>query len=316
MACAGGSGRYLSLMPTRQGSIHLFRLAGVDVYLHWSWLVIAMLGIYYLHGSHQSVAVNAGGYLALFVIVLMHEMGHALACRSVGGRADEIVLWPLGGVAYVAPPMRPGATLWSIVAGPLVNVVLLAVFLGAIVVSVAFGWAETSPGLYQFLVMVAWINGGLLAFNVLPIYPLDGGQILRSLLWFVVGRARSLMVTVIVGFVGLPLWFLYAWWQRSYWLAILGLFILSNCWSGLQQAKALARIGRLPRRSGYQCPSCETAPPLGEWWVCGHCGTRFDTFATQATCPHCGARFDQTRCLDCGESHPMSDWMVPPPPAG
>ena len=49
-------------------------------------------------------------YLALFSIVLLHEFGHALACRQVGGKADQIVLWPLGGVAYVAPPPRPGAT--------------------------------------------------------------------------------------------------------------------------------------------------------------------------------------------------------------
>ena len=56
--------------------------------------------------------------------MLTHEFGHALACRSVGGTADNIMLWPLGGVAYVNPPQRPGATLWSIAAGPLVNVAL------------------------------------------------------------------------------------------------------------------------------------------------------------------------------------------------
>ena len=56
-----------------------------------------------------------------------HEFGHALACRQVGGSANQIILWPLGGVAYVNPPQRPGATLWSIAAGPLVNVALLPV---------------------------------------------------------------------------------------------------------------------------------------------------------------------------------------------
>ena len=68
--------------------------------------------------------------LALFVIVLLHEFGHALACRQVGGQANQIVLWPLGGVAYVAPPPRPGPTLWSIAAGPLVNVALTPVLGG------------------------------------------------------------------------------------------------------------------------------------------------------------------------------------------
>src|SRR5438477_7968109 len=66
-------------------------------------------------------------YLSLFVIVLIHEFGHALACRQVGGVANRIVLWPLGGVAFVNPPRRPGAYLWSIAAGPLVNVALIPI---------------------------------------------------------------------------------------------------------------------------------------------------------------------------------------------
>ena len=60
-------------------------------------------------------------------LILAHEFGHSLACRSVGGEANRIVLWPLGGIAYVSPPQRPGATLWSIAAGPLVNVALVPV---------------------------------------------------------------------------------------------------------------------------------------------------------------------------------------------
>src|SRR5208282_4294037 len=100
-----------------------------------------------------------------FAIVLMHEFGHALACKSVGGQADRIVLWPLGGVAYVRPPMRPGAMLWSIVAGPLVNVLLLPV-------TIAFTWLPLqNPDLAHFVQMVAYINIGLLIFNILPIYP-------------------------------------------------------------------------------------------------------------------------------------------------
>jgi len=303
-------------MPTRQGSLHLFRLAGVDLYLHWSWFLVAMIEISQRRGSYGSVAFNALEYLALFAIVLMHEMGHALACRSVGGKADEIVLWPLGGVAYVAPPQRPGAMLWSIVAGPLVNVGLFLVLGGILIANNALAVDASASDPLRFVQAVFVTNAVLLAFNLLPIYPLDGGQIVRSLLWFAVGRAKSLMATVIIGFIGLPLWFLFAWWMQSPWLGIMGVFILFNCWRGLQHARILARAARLPRRGGFQCPSCQAPPPIGAWWACSRCGKAFDTFETQSTCPQCGARFESTRCLDCGEMHPMSEWLIPPPPVG
>jgi Zn-dependent protease len=301
-------------MPTRQGSLHLFRFAGVDLYLHWSWFIVAMIEISSRRGSYEALAFNALEYLALFVIVLLHEFGHALACRSVGGQADEIVLWPLGGVAYVAPPMRPGATLWSIAAGPLVNVLLVFVLLALSVVSAVMGWAESMPDLVRFLRAIQYINAGLLIFNLLPIYPLDGGQIVRSLLWFVIGRARSLMVASIIGFLGVGVMFLVAWWAQSLWFGILALFILANCWRGLMHARQLGRAAKLPRRDGFMCPGCQTAPPIGAWWLCGRCGQPFDTFATHAVCPHCGAQFESTRCLDCGEIHPMNEWRVPPSP--
>jgi hypothetical protein len=122
------------------------------------------------------------------------------------------------------------------------------------------------------------------------------------------------MVTVIISFIGLPLWFLFAWWQQSVWYAIMGIFILAVCWQGLQHARVLARVARLPRRDGFRCPGCQTAPPVGAWWTCGRCGQRFDTFETGAVCPHCGAVFAATRCLDCGEMHAMEEWRIPPPP--
>jgi len=275
--------------------------------------VVAMVEIAYRRASYASLLWNAAEYLALFLIVLLHEFGHSLACRSVGGRADEIMLWPFGGVAYVAPPMRPGATLWSIAAGPLVNVALTVPLLALVLVGRSAGWNDSAPDAMHFAYAVFVINLYLLAFNILPIYPLDGGQIVRSLLWFVIGRARSLMVASIIGFVGVPLLFLYAWWQQSIWMAALSLFIVSLCWRGLKQAQVLARVARLPRRPGFRCPSCESAPPLGAWWGCGKCGQAFDTFETQAVCPHCGAQFAGTRCLDCGEMHPLEAWRLPPP---
>ena len=299
-------------MPSaRQGSIRLFRFSGIDVFLHWSWFLVAAFEIQSRNGRYSSVTWNVLEYLALFLIVTLHEFGHSLACRQVGGQANQIVLWPLGGVAYVNPPPRPGATLWSIAAGPLVNVALLPVLLGLGLLSRSLGWAATMPNARALLRAVFFIDLGLLVFNILPIYPLDGGQILRSLLWFVLGRARSLMVATILGFVGVAGFIGLAFWMRSPWLGVIAVFMLMNCWSGLKHAQALLRFARLPRREGFVCPACKTKPPIGDFWKCGRCGQPFDTFQTRAACPHCATQFAVTKCLDCGAVHPMSEWFVP-----
>ena len=113
------------MLPNHSGSIRFFRFAGIQVFVHWSWFVVAVLSISARRGSYSSVTWNVAEYLALFLIVLLHEFGHTFACRQTGGQANQIVLWPLGGVAYVNPPQRPGPTLWSIAAGPLVNIALV-----------------------------------------------------------------------------------------------------------------------------------------------------------------------------------------------
>ena len=304
-------------MPSRQSSIRLFRFAGIDVFLHWSWFVVA---IYELSGPsrrYTSFTWNVVEYLALFAIVLMHEFGHALACRQVGGVANRIVLWPLGGVAYVDPPPRPGATLWSIAAGPLVNVVLLPVLFAVVRTSRSLGWPQTMPNFHSLLRAIWFIDMVLLFFNILPIYPLDGGQILRALLWFPLGRARSLMVTTVLGFFGIAAFTGLAIWFRSGWLGVFAIFMLLNCWAGLKHARALLKIAKMPRRDGFACPRCKSAPPIASLWKCSQCQTPFDTFQMGAMCPTCGTRFPVTKCVDCGAVHSINEWAIAPlVPAG
>ncbi|HEY5913880.1 MAG TPA: M50 family metallopeptidase [Verrucomicrobiae bacterium] len=301
------------MAPTQQGSIRLFQFGGIQVYLHWSWFIIALVEFNNRTNAYRSLVWNALEYLTLFGIVLVHEFGHSLACRQVGGRADRIVLWPLGGVAYVSPPQRPGAMLWSIAAGPLVNVVLAPILIVTLVLARQAGLIATAHDAYLFLRAICYINIGLLIFNLLPIYPLDGGQILRSLLWFIFGRARSLMITAIVGIVGVVGLIALAVAFRSIWMGIIAAFILLNCWGGLMQARMLGRVAKLPRRGGFACPSCHQPPPLGPLWRCAKCFKPFDTFESHAVCPHCGAAFPVTQCLDCGEARPLSEWNAPPP---
>src|SRR6185503_14197233 len=296
-------------MFSGQGSFRIFRIAGITVYLNWTWFLVAAYEIQARNGTYTSVLWNVLEYLALFAIVLLHEFGHALACRSVGGKADTILLWPLGGVAYVDPPQRPGATLWSIAAGPLVNVALLPILAPAFSFARAAHWRYTMPNEYRLLGAILTTDIVLLVFNILPIYPLDGGQILRSLLWFPLGRARSLMVAAFLGFFGVAGLFILAIYLRSIWTGLIAAYAAVNCWSGFKQARALRKLESLPRRQGFACPSCHTAPPLGLYWTCNRCNTRFDTFETGGICPSCATRFASTTCLDCHHQAPIAQWQ-------
>jgi Zn-dependent protease len=300
-------------MPTHQGAIRLFRLAGIDVFLHWSWFVVALFQLQMRGRAYGSLLWNVLEYLMLFGIVTLHEFGHSLACRQVGGVAERIVLWPLGGVAYVVPPQRPGPTLWSLAAGPLVNVALVPVLFGLRWLAASLGWPEAHPNLTELLAAVYWINLGLLVFNLLPIYPLDGGQIFRSVLWFGIGKARSLLVASLVGFLGVLALGGLAILMQSVWIGIMAAFVALNCWSGFQQARLLSRLARIPRRPGYACPSCGAAPPLGDVWGCGQCGRGFDVFAFDARCPVCGAAYGGARCIDCNRLYPLAEWTRMPP---
>jgi Zn-dependent protease len=300
------------MLPTRQGSFRLFRVAGIDVFLHWSWFVVALYELNSRTREYSTFTWNVLEYVSLFAIVLMHEFGHALACRQVGGKAEQIILWPLGGVAYVAPPQRPGAMLWSIAAGPLVNVLLAPALTGLLLVGQAAGWPASMPDVYGLLKAVWGINLCLLVFNLLPIFPLDGGQILRSLLWFALGRARSLMVAVVIGFVGAGgLLLLAIFVVHDTLFFIMCAFILLNCWKGLMAARVLGRLAGLPRREGFACPDCHQGPVKGPIWRCGKCRKPFDMFETQAVCPHCGAHYPVTHCVDCGSGHPVNEWALP-----
>ena len=240
-------------MLSPAGSYRLFTYSGIDVFVHWSWFVAAFI-LFNLTGGQGlgDLLAFLSVYGSLFGIVLLHEFGHALACRSVGGQAKNIVLWPLGGVAFVAPPPRPGAVLWSIAAGPLVNVALAPILYG--VYYLVYGTlAPPNPGssTQVYLYLIAHINLALLIFNMLPIYPLDGGQILQSILWFFVGRAKSLKFTAGIGLAVGGAAFLLALVGLSGYvpglrqisptmLLLLSAFVVWQAWNGYRMARTMA----------------------------------------------------------------------------
>jgi len=316
------------------GATRLFQVSGITVFMHWSWLLVAVFEISRRTDAYSSFTWNVLEYFALFGIVTLHEFGHAFACRSVGGRADEILLWPFGGIAIVDPPLLPGAVLWSIAAGPLVNVALLPI-LGGLALLIP---AAVSPNIHAFLRSLTFINVGLLLFNLLPIYPLDGGQILGALLWFVIGRTRSMIVTAIIGLVGVVGIGWLALSSFSLWLGLIALFVARQCLRSIQLARLLNSMASGPRRTGVACPSCRRTAPIGPYWRCDSCGAAFDVFdptagaatepaeittlglsagsaATAAAaetdglqCPACHADTATARCLHCYAVALVADW--------
>jgi Zn-dependent protease len=322
-----------AVQPLSTRAIRLFQINGIAVSIHWTWFLVAAYEIAGRTG-YSSIAWNVVEYLGLFGIITLHEFGHALACRSVGGRADRIMLWPLGGLAFVDSPPRPGATLWSIAAGPLVNFALLPVLGGLALLTSG----PVPSDVHSLLRAIAYINVGLLLFNLVPVYPLDGGQILRALLWFLIGRRRSVMVTAVMGLVGSAGLVWLALVSQSTWLVIIAGFVGGQCINSFRVARSLGEPANAPPREGFACPSCKAVPSVGAFWTCSACGVAFDIFepgapastrsetttlnlsfglatashsANAATqCPNCLEDFAAVKCLQCGALAQITSWRA------
>jgi Zn-dependent protease len=228
------------------GTLPLFTFRGIRVSLHWSWAFVALWQIESRRGYYPHVGWDILQYVCLFAIVLLHEFGHSFATRQVGGTANQILLWPFGGIAYVKTPPRPKAYLWAIIAGPLVNVVLWPVFYA---LASLYGDPlsfKTFRALHHgseffglFLYELFFINTILIIFNLLPIYPTDGGQIFRGLLWLKLGPLKSMFIAAWTGLIlgaAAILFVLIAW--QSYWTALMVGLMLQQSWATIQGVNA------------------------------------------------------------------------------
>ena len=178
-------------------SFTLGRIAGISVGVNWSWLIVFALIAWTLavsifpstnpglgDGSYIGMALVAA--LLFFTSLLLHEYGHALQARRDGMEIEGITLWLFGGVAkFKGMFPSAGAEFRIAIAGPLVSLVLGLLFLG---VPMLLGLPSTVDGVLFWL---GSINIALLVFNLLPALPLDGGRILRSILWYARGEFAS-----------------------------------------------------------------------------------------------------------------------------
>lgn len=196
---------HLSRVATMSGSLRIGTIAGIDLHLHWTFtlLLIGAFVFYLLSGFALQVALAGVGLIgAVFFCVVLHELGHALAARRYDIPTRDITLYPIGGVARLQRiPERPAQELVVAIAGPAVNVVI-AVVLGGVI----FAAGQTFiPGQFllapheMFLQNLFWINVVLVAFNLLPAFPMDGGRVLRSLLAMRLDYVRATQIAAGVG---------------------------------------------------------------------------------------------------------------------
>lgn len=207
-------------------SFRIGRLFDIEIRLHVLFVACAIVLVAMQRAGDKEIGdipfttslVHAlGAYAILFAIVLLHEFGHCFGARHTGGEADEILIWPLGGLASTNPPNTPAAHMLTTVAGPLVNVIICAIC--SVILTIWMGslggvpWNPLHPfwpvdgslpvSTAQFWLMVVFgLSYLLLLFNLLPIFPFDGGRILQTYLWPRKGYVRSMEIATWTGMIG------------------------------------------------------------------------------------------------------------------
>ena len=207
-------------------NLSLGRWAGIRVRLHvfFVLLVVFVINFAWLDGRGDFLQYVAASLLILFVSVLAHELGHCYAARRLGGRVDQIVLWPLGGLAQQHVGHHPREELIAASAGPLVNLAIC--LLSALPLALVEPWPAIAGLLNPLqaplwseglswrgaLSQTFWFNWLLLLVNLLPAVPLDGGRILRALLWQKIGyRSAVQQVARVAQVMAVAIW-IAAWW--------------------------------------------------------------------------------------------------------
>jgi Zn-dependent protease len=251
----------------------LGRIAGIEIGINWTWLVIFALLVWNFESAvfpsgypglsritYLGMAVAAT--LLFLVSLLLHELGHALVARRQGMEIDGITLWLFGGVARFRGMFRSaGAEFWITIAGPAVSGVLGGLFVAAATLD---GLPPPVEGVVRWL---GYINLSLLVFNLLPAFPMDGGRILRSALWRIKGSfawatSVSTVVARLIGYAmiagGLALYFRTGSYQ-DLWLSAIGWFLLQAGGAEARVAAAQERLHGL-RVGDLMVPNPVTVP--------------------------------------------------------
>lgn len=231
--------------------MRIARIAGIDVFVHPSWLFVFALVTWSLSSDigplrhlelaqHQRFVLGTLGAAVLFLSVLAHELAYAFAARRSDLRVRAITLFLFGGVSrFEDEPAKAPAAAWIALVGPLVNVVLAGIFAALAAVDVL------STPLGALFRLLAGANLMLGALNLLPAYPLDGGRILHTFIWRRTGdRMRASIISSRVGrlfalgFVGYGIYVTFASGSATgLWITFMGWFLLQA--GSVEEAHAL-----------------------------------------------------------------------------
>ena len=193
-----------------KSSFRLLTVAGIDIKVHFTFPVILILGAFQWAGPYGAPGAAFGVLLmaTLFACVVLHELGHSLVAQRLGVPVREIILLPIGGVAILGRmPRRPLHELLVAIAGPLVNVVIAGLLVFALRVQGGLSLDgrelthlnEAAPSTETFLQWLLAANVGLVLFNLIPAFPMDGGRMLRAILAMFLGFRRATQVASGIG---------------------------------------------------------------------------------------------------------------------
>lgn len=238
---------------------------GIPIYIDASWFVILALMTWSLARGYfpetysglsalLSWTMGVGAAVLLFACVLLHELGHSLVARRFGIPVARVTLFIFGGVAHIQhDPRHPSVELAVALAGPLVSALIAG---GCFAAARALAPHPAAPFVAMAMLRyLAMINLGLIVFNLLPGFPLDGGRILRAALWAWTGdlRRATRMASVVgmglgFGLLALGLWAIVRGeWLGGLWYACLGLF-LRNAATSSYHAASLRAVREEERR--------------------------------------------------------------------
>lgn len=291
-----------------KSQIKLGTVFGVELGLHYSWLVIALLITFSLIAQFHAVnrnwsepavwitAILTG--VLFFACLFAHELSHALVAKARGVPIHKITLFLLGGVAQIEKEASDAKTeFWMAIVGPFTSALLGVILLSLAAVA---GWGpRTQPAtpVVALLVWLGYINFALAAFNMIPGFPLDGGRVLHAILWWTMGDAeRSTRAAARVGQVVAVLFIAFGileFFQGAglggLWLAFIGWFLLQAASASYLQVQSRSLLSGL-RVKDVMSNDCKKVDA----------GTSLEDFVHQILLPTGGRCFVVVR-----DSHPL-----------